>query len=209
MLCAALLTGCYKGDGTEVRVRKTAKLEDDSLADMMDARFTNVTVDATARTDYPFSFEPVTEEPVQELLLVMIYDYADRYTHSQAVNYFDRSGNVYRYRHPVDPDGDFMTPLLEQYRAGGTVVSIMGEPERETMRYLAAHVSDYRKAELKEQDTGTDVYGGTSLYLIDSRGEPVLIGKHDDISLYRDSSEIVSFLNWFSFFYHGDFTFGS
>lgn len=207
MLGGAMLTGCYKGDGTEVRVRRNAKLQDNPDADAIAATFTNVTVDVNARTDYPFTFEPVTENPVQEIAMVMIFDKPDKVAPEQAVNYFDASGNCYRYWHPVDADGDFMTPLLEDFRNGGTVVSIMGEPERETVRYLAAHVSDYSKLNLKQQDAGS-VYGTTSLYLIDKRGEPLLIGRHADTSEYRDSSEIVAFLNWFSYYYLGDFKFG-
>ena len=208
LLGAVCLTGCYKGDGTEVRVRKTAKAEDNPNAELFESMATNVSVDPNAKTDTPFPFDPVAEEPVQDIILVMIYDRADSVSHTQAVNYFDRSGNVYRYWNAVDSDGDFMTPIRAHYSGGAPAVSIMGDAERETLRYLAEHVSDYSKAVMKEQDTGKDVYGYTQLWLIDKRGEPVLIARYDDVSEYRDSSEIISFLNWFRIFYHGDFIFG-
>lgn len=208
LLSASLLTACYKGDGTEVRVRKAPKLEENSYADTLDAEFTDVSVRPDAPTDTPIVLDGTQMSAKQDILLIQIYDYSDKYSHTQKVNYYDRDGNVYYYRQPVEPDGDFYTPLYENWKSGATVVNIMGDVERETVQYLAAHAEDYKNTEMKTQETGKDIYGVTWLYLVDQSGEPVLLARYDDTCAYRDDKEVVDFLNWFSFFYHGDVVFG-
>ena len=213
MLCAVLLsaglTGCYKGDGTEVRVRKAAKVEDNPYADQIDAAFTDVSVDPNAKTEYPFLLDAAAlTEPKQDILLVMIYDCAENpHSHTQAVTYYDKNGCAYRYRHPIEADGDWYPVLRENYDAGATVVNIMSDEERQTLWYLSNHIADYQAMQTVTKDTGKDIYGVTKLYLIDEHAEAVEIGCYDDVSSCRDSSEIAAFLDWYRYFYHGDFRF--
>lgn len=209
-LPAALLTGCYKGDGTEVRVRKTAKLKENSYADVLDAEFSDVSVDANAKTDYPFSIDAnALKTPAQDIVMILIYEYADPYSHTQRVNYYDREGNVYLYRQPVDTNKEFYSVLHTHWSEGATVVNIMGDADRNMLRYFADRADECADLPLIEQDPGKDIYGTTQLYLVDESGTPVLLGQYGDVCMYRDSSEVTAFLNWFSFFYHGDVTFGS
>ncbi len=210
LLPAVLLTGCYKGDGTEVRVRKSAKLTENSYAEELDAAFSDVTVDENAKTDYPFSFDiNALETPAQDILMIQIYEYADAYVHTQRVNYYDRSGNVYYYRQPVDTNEEFYSVLYAHWSADATVVNIMGDADRNTLWYFANRADDCAEMQMKEQDPGKDIYGTTWLYLVDESGTPVLLGQYGDVCMYRDSDEVTAFLNWFSFFYHSDFVFGS
>ena len=207
LLAALMLAGCHKGDGTEVYPAETVPVAEDSRVEELEKQFTNVTVDENAKSDYPFSFAPAAQ-PKQEIVLVMIYDNTDQQgTHTQAINYYDRDGNVYRYRHPLQIEGDWIKTLYADYDRGATVVNIMGEAEKQTLWYLAANADRYRSAELQTENAG-EVLGIKWLYLVDPAGEPVLLARYDDTSVWCGDSEVVSFLNWFRYFYHGSFTFG-
>ena len=204
---ALLLTGCHKGDGTEVYPDETVPVAVNSHADEIRKQFTDVSVDANAKSDYPFSFDPA-ERPRQEIVLAMLYDNTDqRGQHTQAINYFDRDGNVYRYLQPLDLSGDWLKALYDDFDAGAPPVNIMGEAEKQTLWYLAANAGRYAGAAVRSQKTG-DVLGIKWLYLIDSENQPVLLGRYDDTSVYCDDSEVIAFLNWFRYYYHGSFSFG-
>ena len=204
---AVLLTGCHKGDGTEYYPAETVPVAENSHVEELEKQFTNVTVDENAKSDYPFSFSPA-ERPKQEIVLVMLYDNTDQPgTHTQTVNYFDRDGNVYRYRHPLDLSGDWLKTLYADFDAGATVVNIMGEAEKQTLWYLAANAARYEKAELKSQNTD-EVLGIKWLYLINAEYQPVLLARYDDTSVCCGDSEVIAFANWFRYFYHGSFKFG-
>ncbi|MBR5405026.1 MAG: hypothetical protein K6E36_00520 [Oscillospiraceae bacterium] len=206
LLLAALLTaGCRKGDGTE---RIPVPVKENSNADYFDSLFTDVTEDKNAKKDTPFSVSGAVR-PSQDIVLVMIYDNTEEMlSHSQAVNYFDRDGNTYRYRHPVDLSGDWLSVLQEDYRAGATVVNIMSEEERNTIWALAAEADTLKNAPLKTKSPGKDIYGVTYLYLIDETNQPILLAQYDDTSTCCDTPEVIAFADWFRYFYHGDFTFG-
>ncbi|MBQ5335472.1 MAG: hypothetical protein J6Z45_05955 [Oscillospiraceae bacterium] len=204
-LSAFSLTACHKGDGTE---KIAVPVRDDSDADRFDAMFTDLTEDKNAKKDTPVAIDG-TVRPKQGIVMVMVYDNTEEeLSHTQAVNYFDSDGNTYRYRHPVDADGDFLTPLLEEYRTGATVVNIMSEEERNTLWSLAAKADTLRNADFSSKLPGKDVYGSTALYLIDENNEPILIAKYDDTSVCRSDPDAVAFADWFRYFYHPGFTFG-
>lgn len=205
LLAALLLTACHKGDGTE---RIAVPVRDDSDADRVNALFTDVTEDKNARTDTPFQADG-TERPKQDIVMVMLYDNTEEeLSHDQAVNYFDSDGNTYRYRHPVDADGDFLTPLLEEYAGGATVVNIMSAEERSTLWALAAKADALKNAGFRTKSADDEVYGVTSLYLIGENNEPVLLAKYDDNSVCCDDPDVIAFADWFRYFYHPYVTFG-
>lgn len=205
LLSALPLTACHKGDGTE---KIAVPVKDDSDAEKYDAMFTDVTEDKNAKKDTPFQTDG-TARPAQDIIMVMLYDnQEEELNHSQAVNYFDSDGNTYRYRHPVDADGDFLTPLLEEYRSGATVVNIMSEEERTTLWSLAAKAGSLKNAKMKSKKAENEVYGVTSLYLIDEKNEPILLARYDDTSVCCDDPDAVAFADWFRYFFHPYITFG-
>lgn len=213
LLCAVLLSGCYKGDGTENYTphRQTAPAQDDPFAAEKDAQFQDIGVDPNAATDTPFPFDAASvTEPQGDIVIALLYDNTrDKYNHTQAINYFDKYGNTYRYRKALDLEGDWLSVLKEDLAASPTVVNRMSEPEIRTLWYLAAHAEEYAGMELASQDAGVDVQGVYWLYVIDSAGQPVLLARYDDTARYVASSEVTAFLNWFRYFYHGSMVFGS
>lgn len=205
LLAALTAAGCTKGTGSE---RVPVPVEDNSNADYFDAMFTDVTEDRNARHDTPIETAGAVR-PRQDIVLVMIYDNTEvDGKHTQQVNYFDSDGNNYCYRHPVDPDGDWLSVLKEDYRGGATVVNIMSQEERETLWQLAADAASLKQAPEKTLNPGKDIYGVKWLYLIDEQDEPVLLARYDDICVCRDTPEVIAFADWFRYFYHGDFRFG-
>lgn len=210
LLLSAALTGCYKGDGTEVRPSKAPPVAEDSFADMLDAAFTDVTVSPDAPTDHPFTIDTAAlKEPEQDIVLVMIYDCTeDKHSHTQAVNYFDKAGRVYRYRHPLDLNSDWLPILAADKASGVNYVSLMSDAERQTLWHLYANADRYRSAPQKMQEAGNP-YGIRWIYLIDKSGSPVMLTRYDDLTVYPDLPEIVAFLNWFRYFFHSNFVYGS
>jgi len=211
LIGSLLLTGCYKGDGSENYTPHTAPvpIQTDAHAEEKDATFTNVTVDVNAKGDHAFAFDTAAlKKPEQSIVLAMLYEKYDGVSKHQAINYFDADGNVYRYLQPLDLEGDWFSVLQEAWKNGATVVNKMSDAERETLWYMAAHTADYEALEMKQQSAGKDVVGAYQFYLIKPDGKPLAIARYDDTCLYRDSAEITAFLNWFRYFYHGDLVFG-
>ena len=211
LLAALLLTGCRKGDGTENRTptKENAPIITDAYAEEKDAMFTDVTVDENAKGDLPFAFDTsAVEKPQQDIVLALLYEKFNGAKKEQTVNYYDADGNVYRYRQPLDLNGDWYSVLHDAWKNGATVVNKMSDAERQTLWYLAAHTADYEALELKKQVTHTGVSGTYWLYLIKPDGEPMLLAVYEKTAQYRDSAEVTAFLNWFRYFFHGDFKFG-
>lgn len=216
LFAALLLTaGCRKGNGTEsIPDRGASKgqgasvpVAEDPNADSYDALFTDVTEDKNAKKDTPFPAENAVR-PQQEIVMVMIYDNTEEQTtHTQAVNYFDRDGNTYRYRHPLDAEGDWIGTLLEDYRSGAAVVNIMSAEEKQTLWALAAQAEELKNAPLKTKSPGKDVYGVKWLYLISGQNEPVMLARYDDTCVCCDTPEVTAFADWFRYFLHDGFTF--
>lgn len=215
---AALMTafllpccGCYKGDGTETPPAQQFGMPDpDPNAAYKESITTNVTEDPNAKTDYPFAFDANTvAEPSQDILLVMIYDnYEDGRT--QTVNFYDKKGNVYRYRQPLDTAAaNWFATLQDYYLVDATAspVNIMGEAERKTLWYMASQQNTYAAANIATQSAGSNPMGVRSLYLIDANGEPMLLVRYDDTVMYRQNTEVTAFANWFRFFFHGTYQF--
>ncbi len=205
---AVSLTGCYKGNGTEIipEKHKTAAVEENSHADADDAAFRDAEISESpdAKKEYPFDFDAAAcEKPKQEIVMVMIYDNTEqRYKHSQTVNYFDRDGKCYRYRQALDLSGDWMNVLYDHYKAGAPAVSVMSEAETRTLWYLSAHAAEYQNAETVQQKPGKEILGVTWIYTVTERDEPVLLCREDDTCLYAGKPEIPAFLNWFRYYYH-------
>lgn len=212
MLCGLMLTGCYKGDGTENYTphAKSVPVQTEANIQEIDATFTNVTVDVNAKSDYPFAFDAAAlKKPETGIVFALLYEKFNGVAMEQAVNYFDADGNVYRHREPLDFSGDWLPVLQDSLKNGATVVNKMSDAERETLWYLSAHTADYEAMDMKQQDSGRDVAGVYQFYVVKPDGEPLLIARYDDVSLYRDCAEIPAFLNWFRYFYHADLVFGS
>lgn len=211
-LAAMLLTGCRKGDGSEEYTppRDLSDVVTDAYAAEKDASFTNVTVDeAEAKGDKPFAFDSAgLERPKQDIVLALLYEKDNGVKIEQAVNYYDADGNVYRYREPLDFNGDWFPVLDNARKNGAVVVNKMSDSERETLWYLAAHAGDYEPLEMKRKVTGNDVQGVYLLYLIKPDGSPLLLARYAGTAEYRYSAEVAAFLNWFRYFYHGSFKFG-
>lgn len=210
ILTAAALAGCHKGDGTEVIPDRhsSVAVKDDEKAAEKDKLFEGITEDPNAKQDAPFPLDS-PERPKQEILLVMIYDNTEEeLSHTQTVNYWDRDGRNFRYRHPVDPGGDWLDLLYDHYDNGAVPVNIMSETEKQTLWQIAAHSGEYAAAAQAVQDPGKDIYGVTWIYAINERDEPILLARYDDTCVYPDNSEVTAFLNWFRYFYHGSFVFG-
>lgn len=217
--CAAVLLtvvllpccGCYKGDGTETPpAQQFGVPEPDPNAAYKESITTNVTIDSNAKTDYPFAFDASTvAEPTQDILLVMIYDnYEDGRT--QTVNFYDKNGNVYRYRQPLDTAAaNWFATLRDYYLIDATAspVNIMGDAERQTLWYMASQQSTYAAADIATQSAGSDPMGVRSLYLINENGESMLLVRYDDTVMYRQNAEVTAFANWFRFFFHGTYQF--
>ena len=215
LLSAAALTGCYKGDGTEVIAQQaeTVPAAAERRAEEDDAAFaqTKAEVSPAAKTDYPFSFDAqACERPKQEIVMVMIYDAAEQpLQHDQTVNYFDRDGNCYRYRQALDLEGNWMDVLYDHYRSGAPAVSRMSEEETRTLWYFSGNAAVYKDAGLAVQDPGKEVYGVKWLYTVSERDEAVLLGRYDDVCAYADKPEVPAFLNWFRYYFHNSFQFGN
>lgn len=210
-LLSALLTGCYKGDGTEniSFPTQTVPVQTSPNQAEIEASFTDVTRDPNAPTDLPFAFEPVTQEPQQDILLALLFDNTESPgQHTQAINYFDKAGNCYRYRDGLDVDGDWLSVLQAHLKTNPLPVSIASEAELQSLRYLAAHAADYEKADNITQSATNKVVGVTWVYAVGADNTPVLLCRYDDTSVCRKSSEVTSFLNWFSYFFHPYVEFG-
>ena len=203
-----MLAGCRKSDGTEVFPTETVPVPENPKADEQDKSFTSIAVSEFAKTDAPFPLDDA-QRPQQGIVMVMIFDDTEmKLNHTQAVNYFDSDGNVYRYRHAVDPDGDWLSVLTEHYRQGAQPVSLLGETEKKALWHLCQNAEKYRGAEQKTQKASGDVLGIKWLYLLDGSDDPILLARYDDLSVYIGDSEVTAFLNWFRLFQHNKITFG-
>lgn len=214
MLGAVCLTGCYKGDGTEVipERHEAVPVKENTHAEADDEAFrnTDLTEDPDAKKDYPFAFDAAAcERPKQDIVLVMIYDNTEqKLDHSQTVNYFDRDGRCYRYRQPLDLSGDWMNVLYDHYRSDPPAVNVMSEEEKRTLWYLSAHAAEYQNAEKVQQDPKKEIFGVKWIYTVSERDEAVLLGRYDDTCVYADVPGVPEFLNWFRYFFHSSFRFG-
>lgn len=214
--CAAVLMtaillpccGCYKGDGTETPPAQQFGMPDpDPNAAYKESITTNVTVDPNAKTDYPFAFDANTvAEPMTDILLVMIYDNYEN-GRTQTVNFYDKKGNVYRYRQPLDTAAANWFATLQSYYPTASPVNIMSEAETKTLWYMASQKSTYAATDIATQNTGSHPAGVRSLYLMDASGEPMLLARYDDTAMYRHHTEVTAFANWFRYFFHGNYQF--
>ncbi len=212
--CAAVLMtavllpccGCYKGDGTETPPAQQFGLpEPDPHAAYKESITTNVSVDPNAKKDYPFAFDANTvAEPAQDILLVMIYDNYEN-GRTQTVNFYDKNGNVYRYRQPLDTASENWFAVLQSYYPTASPVNIMSDEEKNTLRYIASQYTTYAAADIATQATGGSPVGVRSLYLMDANGAPLLLARFDDTVMYRSNSEVTAFANWFRYFFHGTY----
>ena len=208
LLCAAMLltTGCRKGDGNSDRMSKIVTYAD---ADTHETALTSVTADPNASTDKPFAFDASSlNRPKQDIVLALLYEKETEYRIDQAINYYDADGNVYRYNKPLDLSGDWFSELESDRKNGAAPVSKMNEAECETLWYLAAQAEEYEKLDMQRRVIDKDVQGTYWLYLIKPDGTPIKLAIYAKTSEYRHSAEVASFLNWFRFFYHGNYKFG-
>ncbi len=214
--CAAVLMtavllpccGCYKGDGTETPpAQQFGMPAADPNADYKESITTNVSVDPNARTDYPFAFDANTvAEPTQDILLVMIYDNYEN-GRTQTVNFYDKKGNVYRYRQPLDTAAADWFAALQSYYSAASPVNIMSDAEKKTLWYMASQQTTYAAADITMQNTDGSPVGVRSLYLMGANGEPMLLARYDDTVMYRKNAEVTAFANWFRYFFHGTYQF--
>lgn len=210
MMSAALLlcSGCYKGDGTETPPSQHIGLpEADPNAAYKESVTTNVAVDPNAKKDYPFAFDlNSVAEPAQDILLVMIYDNYEN-GRTQTVNFYDKKGNVYRYRQPLDTASENWFAALQTYYPTASPVNIMSTEEQKTLWYLSSQIQTYAASDIGSQKTGGDILGVRTLYLMDSSGQPVMLARYDDTVMYRSHAEVTAFANWFRYFFHGTYVF--
>ena len=218
VLCTALVsltltTGCYKGDGTETR--PTGSNQNNPSVNILppDVKegtpISDLSPDVKAKTDAPFPFSADdAKKPDQDILLVLLYEEFGN-SYKQTVNYYDVDGYVYRFRSALNLKNDDWVELLEQHRDQHDPVGMMGDVERDTLRYLANHAEDYEDATLKQQTRDGDLPGCSTLYVISEDNEPIEIASYANTCTYRNHEDIIAFANWFRYFYHGDVVFGS